>query len=120
MQAVTGRPLLGAAYAERLAQLLSAHVGLWDAIAIAERRGSLDGAIRNAAANTLADLVASLPTLRAVAFNGAKAAAIGRKELGQPDGLALIDLPSSSPAHARVSFEGKLAAWMALKPYLAS
>ena len=49
---------------------------------------------------------------------GAKSAALGRPLLaGRPD-LALVSLPSSSPAHTR-PFEEKLGEWMRLQPYLA-
>ena len=80
--------------------------------------GSLDADIRLHAASDLAALAAALPELRAVAFNGATAARIGRRELSEPHGLELIDLPSSSPAYASLPFERKLAAWRALNAVL--
>lgn len=109
-------PLL--AYDERLLALAAARIGLWDTIASAERRGSLDGAIRAAQTAALPELVASLPALRAVAFNGAKAAAIGRSALAGT-ALALFDLPSSSPAYAAMPFAEKRARWLRLKDFLA-
>ena len=51
-------------------------------------------------------------------LNGAASARIGRRRLGAAPGLALIDLPSSSPAYASLSFEKKRAAWLALAAYL--
>jgi hypoxanthine-DNA glycosylase len=114
---VTGIDLAALPYEARLEALLEARVGLWDTVAAATRRGSLDGAIRDPSANDLADLSARLPELRAVGFNGAKSAALGMAQLaGRPD-LALIALPSSSPAYTR-PFEEKLAEWMKLAPYL--
>lgn len=77
--AVIGADLAGLAYDARLAALRGAGLGLWDVIASAERVGSLDAAIRNPERADVAALVATLPDLRAVAFNGAKAAAIGRR-----------------------------------------
>jgi len=115
--AVIGLDLVPLPYEARLEALLGARVGLWDTIGSATRRGSLDGAIRGHRANALADLAATLPELRAVGFNGGKSAALGRPLLaGRPD-LALVPLPSSSPAHTR-PFEEKLAAWMQLRDYL--
>ena len=109
-----GRDLAALAYEERLAALKAAGVGLWDVIASAERPGSLDAAIRRPEAADLRGLVAGLPELRAVAFNGGTAARLGRAVLaGLPEGVALIDLPSSSPAHARPLAE-KAAAWAVL------
>ena len=117
MQAVTGSPLLSLPYGERLELLLAAGVGLWDVVGSAVRPGSLDTAIRDHQPNALPELCASLPDLRAVAFNGGKSAKLGMKILADRPGLALISLPSSSPAHA-VRFERKLAAWEVLGAHL--
>lgn len=106
------------AYESRLARLKARGVGLWDVIASAERSGSLDAAIRSPEAADLHGLAAGLPRLRAVAFNGGLAARMGRRILADLDGVALIDLPSSSPAHAR-PLEEKRRAWSALAPFLA-
>ena len=116
--AVIGRDLVPLAYEDRLEALLDAKVGLWDTVAAATRTGSLDSAIRLHEASDLAALVATLPELRAIGFNGAASARIGRRRLGAAPGLALIDLPSSSPAYASLSFEKKRAAWLALAAYL--
>jgi len=116
---VIERDLIGLAYPDRLDALGAARVGLWDVIARAERQGSIDQAIRNAEAADLRQLVASLPRLRAVAFNGATAAKIGRRTLAGVEGLTLIDLPSSSPAHASRSFADKAEAWSVLQLALA-
>jgi hypoxanthine-DNA glycosylase len=115
--AVTGLDLVALPYAERLEALLAAGVGLWDTVGTATRRGSLDGAIRLTSANDLATLAASLPGLRAVGFNGGKSASIGVPKLASRTDLALVPLPSSSPAHTR-PFEEKLTEWMRLAPYL--
>lgn len=105
-------------YAARLAALLEKGVGLWDTVASAERLGSLDAAIRAEETADLAALVATLPALRAVGFNGAKSAFLGRRVL--PDTkLQLVDLPSSSPAYAALPFAAKRERWLALRPFLA-
>jgi double-stranded uracil-DNA glycosylase len=115
--AVIGAELASLGYEERLAALLAAGVGLWDTVGSATRRGSLDGAIRGHSANDLAALAAGLPRLRAVGFNGGKSAALGLPQLASHGGLALIPLPSSSPAYT-IPFEKKLAAWRRLAGYL--
>ncbi|MBU1384070.1 MAG: DNA-deoxyinosine glycosylase [Alphaproteobacteria bacterium] len=114
---VIGSDLVVLPYEERLAALNRAGVGLWDVIASAERPGSLDAAIRQPEAADLCGLVQGLPELRAVAFNGAKAAKLGRAALGETPGLALIDLPSSSPAHAR-PLADKAAGWAQLANHI--
>jgi len=118
MSALTHRPLTNMAYEARLAALLQSGAGLWDVLASAERSGSLDAAIRSEEAADLLGLVRTLPALRAIGFNGAKSAKVGRRILqGQVGDVALIDLPSSSPAHARPLIE-KIAQWQVLSPYL--
>lgn len=117
MEALLGIPLAALPYPARLEALLMHSVGLWDVIASAERRGSLDAAIRNPEAADLIALTARLPTLRAVAFNGGTAARAGRRILEGATTATLIDLPSSSPAHAR-PFDEKRARWSILSPYL--
>jgi TDG/mug DNA glycosylase family protein len=104
-------------YEQRLAALLAAKVGLWDTVASAHRAGSLDGAIREAEHNALADLAASLPELRAVGFNGQTSARIGMPLLAGTN-LALIALPSSSPANASIPLADKEKLWSRLGEFL--
>ena len=111
--AAIGEDLASLDYAARLERLAARDIALWDVVAEAQRRGSLDGAIRAATPNQLADHVATHKRLAAVAFNGRTAAAIGRKALGDRGGIAFIDLPSSSAA-LTWPFERKAAAWAAL------
>jgi double-stranded uracil-DNA glycosylase len=105
-------------YEERLAALLAAKVGLWDTVASAHRTGSLDAAIREAQHNPLAELAASLPGLRAVGFNGRTSAKIGMPQLAGTS-LALLPLPSSSPAHATMRLAEKEKLWGQLREFLA-
>lgn len=114
---VIGADLTALPYPERLEALKAAGVGLWDVIASAQRSGSLDAAIRSPEAADLRGLIDSLPALRVVAFNGATSAKLGRRILGGIEGLNLVDLPSSSAAHAR-SLSEKAAAWSILQGYL--
>lgn len=100
-------------YRSRLDRLMQNRIGLWDVVAHARRPGSLDQAIRAASHNPLADYFVGFPQLEAVAFNGAAAAALGRRLLGGLDQLVLIDLPSSSPANTR-PFDEKAQAWGSL------
>ena len=118
MSGVIDRDLVSLAYEDRLAALLAARVGLWDVVASARREGSSDAAIRDLVGNDLAGLVATLPHLRAIGFNGATSFRHGSKQLGDAHGLALIGLPSSSPLHT-VGAAAKQPTRNALREYLA-
>jgi hypoxanthine-DNA glycosylase len=107
---VVGENLHDLDYPERLERLADYRIGLWDVVARATRRGSLDQAIRGAGHNPLAGYLAGFPDLEAVAFNGAKAAVLGRRLLAGMEQLTLIDLPSSSPANIR-PFAEKARIW---------
>lgn len=109
--------LVSLSYADRLEACLNRHIALWDVVAHGEREGSLDSGIRNHASNDIAALAAHMPKLRAIAFNGGKAARIGRATLGMQGEWALIDLPSSSPAHT-IAYDAKRARWLALRRFL--
>lgn len=118
MSAVIGRELVPLDYQERLDALLDAGVGLWDTVAAATREGSLDASIQLHEASDLGAFTATLPALRAIGFNGKTSAKIGRGQIGVEPGVALVDLPSSSPAYAALSFEKKRERWLDLSAYL--
>jgi TDG/mug DNA glycosylase family protein len=114
---VIGAELEPLDYEARLTALLAAKVGLWDTVASAHRTGSLDAAIREAEHNPLADLARSLSGLRAVGFNGQAASRIGMPQLAGT-GLALVPLPSSSPANAAIPLAAKEKLWGRLADFL--
>ncbi len=103
-------------YAVRLAKLQAAGVALWDVMAACERPGSLDADIvpGSVQANDFAAFFAVNRCITRVFFNGAAAETAFRRHvlpgLGEA-GLALQRLPSTSPAHAALSYDKKLAAW---------
>jgi hypoxanthine-DNA glycosylase len=115
---VIGEPLPSLPYDARLERLKAHRIGLWDVIATARRQGSLDQAIRDAELRDLAGFVGGLPELAAVAFNGATSAKHGRRQLAGMERLALVDLPSSSAAHAGMSREAKREKWLALRQFI--
>jgi len=103
-------------YAERLQKLGEAGVALWDVIAACERPGSLDADIVNESVrgNDFAGFFAVHRSITRVFFNGATAELYFRRHV--LPGLAgwslpTRRLPSTSPAHATLSYEAKLAAW---------
>jgi len=114
---VIGEELHRLDYEPRLERLAHHRIGLWDVIASARRSGSLDQAIREASHNAVDRLLHDFPALEAIAFNGATSSAIGRRLIGVGHGIALIDLPSSSPANTRPIAE-KAANWARLRDFL--
>ena len=116
--AAIGEELQSLSYEDRLGRLAARRIGLWDVIASASRRGSLDQAIREAEHNRIEHLLHDFPELRAIAFNGSTASAVGRRLIGEaPPKLALIDLPSSSAANT-MSVPAKLEAWSRLAQFV--
>lgn len=111
-----------APYAQRIAALNVAGIGLWDVLESCVRRGSLDAAIERGSeiANPIAGLCGRLPQLRAIGLNGAKAAqSFSRQVAPQLDAalrqrLAILALPSTSPANAAYALPQLQAAWGAL------
>jgi len=114
---VIGLELQKFAYEARLVALLEHRIGLWDVIANAKRVGSLDSQIREYTNNDLLALIDTLPDLNTIAFNGVTASKIGLKALGeQAQQYRILLLPSSSPAHATLSYMQKLDTWRTLTP----
>ncbi|KAA0875790.1 DNA-deoxyinosine glycosylase [Nitrincola tapanii] len=108
-----------APYAERLQQLRAQGVGLWDVLQSCERPGSLDSAIRQSTRlyNDLAGLLVSYPNIQAVFCNGTRAYQEYQrycKLVPQCRIEQAIRLPSTSPAHASLSFAAKKQAWQPL------
>lgn len=115
MTEVIGHDLVSLDYASRLQALLANGVGLWDVIAEAERAGSLDSRIRDRADNDLLGLIAQLPNLKTLAFNGGTAARLGIKALGpHARRYRVVSLPSSSPAYT-LAYAEKLIVWRTLR-----
>ena len=115
LAAVIGVSLPELPYRQRLAQLRAGGVGLWDTIVACERRGSLDGAIRNALRAEVTRVRCAAPAVALVCFNGKTAARA--LPAWREAGYATLALPSSSPAYTR-PFAEKLAEWQAIGAYL--
>lgn len=110
-------------YAERISALQTGGVALWDVIASCQRSGSLDSAIQHEQLNDFSDFFASQPDLRLIAFNGAKAWHSFKRHILPlnilPAGVALLSMPSTSPAHVALGFNEKLAQWQQIGSYMA-
>ena len=108
-------------YAARTRLLKANGIALWDVLESCVREGSLDSSIEDstAAANDFASFYREHPRISQVFFNGAKAESAYRRhvraavrETGRP--RIYVRLPSTSPAHAALSFAQKRDAWRAV------
>ncbi|WP_410211197.1 DNA-deoxyinosine glycosylase [Aquirhabdus sp.] len=105
-----------APYPEKLVHLKSSGIALWDVLQTCQRDGSLDSSIvtETETENDFKTLFQNYPKIRHVFFNGAKAeASFKRHTLAKVKNFDIeyLRLPSTSPAHAGMSFEAKLNAW---------
>ena len=101
-------------YEERLDLLKSNGIALWDVLARCERETSLDSHIKAEVANDFESFFSRHPLITRVYFNGSKAEECFRRFVqGQQvlPPLRLQRLPSTSPAHAGMSYAEKLKAW---------
>jgi TDG/mug DNA glycosylase family protein len=111
-----------APYQRRVQVLKKHHIALWDVLAAAERPGSLDSSIVHASAlaNDFAKFFRAHPRIRRVFFNGRKAEQMYRRFVlpGLGEDFAYLryeGLPSTSPAHAGMTFAKKLDRWRRIK-----
>ena len=108
-------------YEGRVSLLNANRIALWDVLAAAERPGSLDASIAHgsAHANDFNGFFRAHRGIRRVFFNGRKAESLYRRlalpALGEFSGIRYACLPSTSPAHAGMTFAAKLAAWRVIK-----
>ncbi len=105
-------------YEQRLERLMDVGIAVWDILHSAERQGSLDSAILNPVPNDLHGLLEKCSQIGLIATNGGFASSAFKRyawtQLCQvKPGLRWVQLPSSSPANARLSLEAKTRLWRA-------
>lgn len=119
--------LVGAAptlsYVARTQKLKSAGIALWDVLASCTRHTSMDADIApgSITPNDFASFLLKHPHIKQVFFNGSMAEKIFHihvqpllEPLHEQRPLHYQRLPSTSPAHASMSYEKKLQAWKVL------
>ncbi len=109
-----------ASYEMRVEALRVRGIALWDVMKSCTRESSLDSDVVESSIvpNAFPSFLRAHPRIHTVCFNGAKAEASFQKyalpKLGALGDLAYYRLPSTSPAHASLSYAAKLAAWRAV------
>lgn len=102
-------------YETRCEELTNNKVALWDVMQNCERPGSLDSAIVNATIipNDFNAFFKTYKNIELIGFNGQKAAQTFKTKVSKTleFDIKSVTLPSTSPAHASMSFEEKLEIW---------
>ncbi|MDP1665108.1 MAG: DNA-deoxyinosine glycosylase [Methylobacter sp.] len=103
-------------YEARLQELKTAHIALWDVLQSCTRVGSLDARIDNGSitVNDFQNFFRTHDKIRTVFFNGAKAESAYRQYVLPTVStvpVSYMRLPSTSPAHASLSYEQKFYIW---------
>lgn len=105
-------------YSQRCEQLISNNIAVWDVLKSCQRQGSLDKDIEKSSliVNDFNTFLKQHSKIKLVVFNGNKAEQVFQQHI-TPNldkkfkQLNKIRLPSTSPAHAAMTLERKLAAW---------
>jgi hypoxanthine-DNA glycosylase len=109
-------------YMDRVRVLTANRIALWDVLGEAERPGSLDSSIVSASAraNDFAAFFHAHPRISRVYFNGRKACELYDRFVlpglsAESVAMRYVSMPSTSPAHAGMTFAEKLARWKMIK-----
>jgi len=105
-----------APYEGKVQALKAARIAVWDVLQSCTREGSLDARIERESqvANDFRSFFRTHRGITRVFFNGAKAEECFKRHVLRnidADSISYVRLPSTSPAHASLSFEQKLKAW---------
>ena len=106
-------------YAHNVAEVICRGIAIWDVIGECERPGSLDSAIVKGSerVNPIPQLLHRYPDIQRIALNGGTAAGLFKRHclpVLQAEKYRILNLPSTSPANARISFEEKCRRWQPL------
>ena len=87
-------------YEEKIDFLNQHHVALWDSLHSADRKGSLDSAIKQGVPNDIAGFIRKYPTVKVIVLNGGRAEKDFRKIIKASGnvfkGIVILPLPSTS------------------------
>jgi len=105
-------------YDKRCKHIIKNHIAVWDSIHSCQRQGSLDQHITTASiiANDFNQFFSLHPHIKAILFNGTKAEQVFKRYVlptldGEKCSIPRYRLPSTSPAHAAMTFEQKRSEW---------
>lgn len=107
-------------YREKIHLLRERRIALWDVIHSCTRSGASDSSIRSVRPNRLPQLIRRHGGIGAIFLNGRTAEKLYRKHFGDLLRIPAYYLPSTSPAHASLSYAKKIKAWRPITKYLAN
>ena len=97
-------------YQEKIQLIGHERIALWDVFGSCERTGAADNAIQNTRLNPILELLRKYPNIQTILLNGRtseKTFHTHFKSIATP----AYYVPSTSPAHAGLSFEKKYQLW---------
>ena len=105
-------------YDHRCEHLIKNNIAVWDVLKSCQRQGSLDQHIKadSMVANDFNTFFQQHPHIQTIVFNGAKSAQVFSRHVlpimdNAVNQISRQQLPSTSPAHASMTFEQKLQHW---------
>ena len=110
-------------YIERTEKLLENRLALWDVLQSCNRRGSLDADIdkHSMMPNDFNSFLKKHPHIHTIIFNGVTAEHIFHRQVRPSLSVRHLHyqrLPSTSPAHATLSYAQKLTQWSVIQSLL--
>lgn len=109
-------------YSQRTELLIANNIALWDVLQQCSRKGSLDAHIQpqSIKTNEFSAFLHSCNAIKRIYFNGAEAEKLFFKHVKPALPLRFSDLtyqrlPSTSPAHASLNLQQKIAAWEVIR-----
>lgn len=104
-------------YTDRVRALTECHISLWDVVSSCCRRGSADTEIRDPVLNDIPAFIDRNPGIHLIALNGSTARRYFNR-IGAGESIEVVALPSTSPAHARLTIGDKTDRWRIICRYL--
>ncbi|SDF93760.1 hypoxanthine-DNA glycosylase [Pedobacter terrae] len=101
-------------YEQKKQCLLGFGIGIWDVAHSAQRKSSLDSAIKNERPNDLRAFIDDHPLLHTIAFNGMKAERMFIKFFTKLPTMRYVLLPSTSSTYATMNVEKLCRIWAEL------
>ncbi len=102
---------------DKIAFALRNRIAVWDVLAGCEIKGADDSSIRNPVPNDMS-LILDKTDIRKIFTTGTKAAQLYRRYCYPKTGIEAVQLPSTSPANCRITYEELRQAYAVIGKYI--